>query len=181
MIHLRRDPIDTCLSCYFQQFPPGMNYTMDLSDLAHYYREHQRLMAHWRAVLPQESLLEVPYAELVTDQETWTRRILEFIGLPWDARCLEFHKTARRGDHRQHLAGAAEDLQELGRALAQLREIHRPPARAERAGLSRRDSRWKALARLAGARAIFAIFGGRRMRRSPLNGLAFVPTNRTPT
>jgi tetratricopeptide (TPR) repeat protein len=95
IIYLRRDPIDTCLSCYFQQFPPAMNYTMDLSDLAHYYREHRRLAAHWRAVLPPEVLLEVPYADLVADQETWTRRILEFVGLPWDERCLEFHKTAR--------------------------------------------------------------------------------------
>jgi Flp pilus assembly protein TadD len=95
MIYVRRDPIDTCLSCYFQQFAPVMNYTMDLSDLAHYYREHRRLMAHWRGVLPPESLLEVPYAELVADQEKWTRRILEFLGLPWDERCLDFHKTVR--------------------------------------------------------------------------------------
>jgi len=95
MILLRRDPIDTCLSCYFQQFSPVMNYAMDLTALAGFYREHHRLMAHWRAVLPQETLLEVPYAELVKDQEAWTRRILEFVGLPWDARCLEFHTTAR--------------------------------------------------------------------------------------
>jgi tetratricopeptide (TPR) repeat protein len=95
IILLRRDPIDTCLSCYFQQFSPVMNYAMDLSALASFYREHHRLMAHWRAVLPQETLLEVPYADLVGDQEAWTRRILEFVGLPWDARCMEFHTTAR--------------------------------------------------------------------------------------
>jgi tetratricopeptide (TPR) repeat protein len=95
IIYLRRDPIDTCLSCYFQQFTPLMNYTMDLSDLAHYYREHRRLVAHWRSVLPPESLLEVPYAELVADQEQWTRRILEFVGLPWDEHCLDFYKTQR--------------------------------------------------------------------------------------
>jgi Flp pilus assembly protein TadD len=95
MIYLRRDPIDTCLSCYFQQFPPSLNYTLELSDLAHYFREHQRLVAHWRSVLPPETLLDVPYAELTADQESWSRRILEFIGLPWDERCLEFHKTVR--------------------------------------------------------------------------------------
>jgi len=95
VIYLRRDPIDTCLSCYFQQFPPSLNFTMDLADLAHYYREHWRLMAHWRRVLPPEILLEVPYAELTADQETWTRRIVEFVGLPWDERCLDFHKTDR--------------------------------------------------------------------------------------
>lgn len=95
LIYMRRDPIDTCLSCYFQQFSPGMNFAMDLADLAHYYRQHDRLVAHWRASLPPGVLLEVPYSELVAEQEKWTRRILEFIGLPWDERCLEFHKAAR--------------------------------------------------------------------------------------
>ena len=68
---------------------------MDLSDLAHYCREHQRLMAHWRAVLPAGSILDVPYAELVADQEGWTRKILDFVGLEWDERCLDFHNTQR--------------------------------------------------------------------------------------
>jgi tetratricopeptide (TPR) repeat protein len=95
MIYLRRDPIDTCLSCYFQPFSPALNFTMDLSDLAHYYGEHQRLMAHWRRVLPAETLLDVPYAALVADQEAWTRKIVDFLGLNWDERCLDFHKTQR--------------------------------------------------------------------------------------
>lgn len=95
MIYVRRDPIDVCLSCYFQQFSATLNFTMDLSDLAHYYREHRRLVAHWRAVLPAGTLLEVPYAELVADQETWTRRMVEFLGLEWDARCLDFQQTKR--------------------------------------------------------------------------------------
>lgn len=95
VIYLQRDPIDTCLSCYFQQFQSELNFSMDLSDLAHYYREHHRLMAHWRRVLPPETLLDVPYAELTADQEQWTRRMLAFVGLPWDARCLDFHKSAR--------------------------------------------------------------------------------------
>jgi tetratricopeptide (TPR) repeat protein len=95
IIYLQRDPIDTCLSCYFQQLQPALNFTMDLEDLAHYYRQHRRLMAHWRTVLPADRLLEVPYEELVTEQESWTRKILEFLGLPWDARTLEFHETTR--------------------------------------------------------------------------------------
>ena len=95
VIYLQRDPIDTCLSCYFQQLSPVLNFAMDLTDLADYYREHRRLVAHWREVLPPETFLEVPYAELVADQEKWSRRIIEFIGLPWDDRCLEFHRTAR--------------------------------------------------------------------------------------
>jgi len=95
IIHMRRDPIDTCLSCYFQNFPEGLNYTLDLSDLAHYYREHRRLMDHWRSVLPADRFLDVPYAELTADQEGWSRRIIEFIGLAWDDRCLAFEKTVR--------------------------------------------------------------------------------------
>jgi tetratricopeptide (TPR) repeat protein len=90
MIHLRRDPIDTCLSCYFQPFSAGHSFTMDLADLAHYYREHHRLVAHWRRVLPAGTLLDVPYEELIADQETWARRILDFLGMEWDERCLTF-------------------------------------------------------------------------------------------
>jgi tetratricopeptide (TPR) repeat protein len=96
IVYMRRDPIDTCLSCYFQKFSVALNFTMDLSDLAHYCREHHRLMAHWRAVLPPGSILDVPYAELVADQEGWSRKILDFLGLEWDDRCLEFHKTERQ-------------------------------------------------------------------------------------
>jgi hypothetical protein len=95
IIYMQRDPIDTCLSCYFQQFSTALNFTLDLSDLAHYFREHQRLVAHWRAVLPPGSMLDVPYEELVTDQPTWTRKILQFLDLEWDDRCLDFHKTKR--------------------------------------------------------------------------------------
>jgi tetratricopeptide (TPR) repeat protein len=95
IIYMRRDPIDTCLSCYFQDFVNMASFTMDLAHLAHYYREHHRLVAHWRSVLPEGALLEVPYWELVADQEGWTRKIIDFIGLPWDPRCLEFHKTER--------------------------------------------------------------------------------------
>lgn len=95
IIYLRRDPVDTCLSCYFQQLSSAFPFALDLPDLAHYYREHQRLVAHWKRVLPKGTLLEVPYAELVANQEPWTRRILDFLGLEWDARCLDFHKTER--------------------------------------------------------------------------------------
>jgi tetratricopeptide (TPR) repeat protein len=95
IIYMQRDPIDACLSCYFQKFDVELNFTMDLSDLAHYFRQHQRLMTHWRAVLPPGSVLDVPYAELVTDQQGWTRKVLAFLGLKWDPRCLDFHRTER--------------------------------------------------------------------------------------
>ena len=94
-IHLERDPLDTCLSIYFQGFTAAHAYASDLGDLAHYYREYRRLMAHWRITLPPETLLEVPYEALVEDPESWSRRMLEHIGLSWDPRCLEFHRTER--------------------------------------------------------------------------------------
>jgi hypothetical protein len=95
VIYMQRDPIDTCLSCYFTQFLTGINFTFDLSDLVHYYREHQRIMAHWREVLPTGFVLDVPYEELVADQETWSRKMVDFIGLEWDAQCLDFHSNKR--------------------------------------------------------------------------------------
>jgi tetratricopeptide (TPR) repeat protein len=95
IIYMQRDPIDTCLSCYFQKFVLSLNYAMDLSDLADHYREHRRLMTHWRAVLPPGTLLDLPYEELVADQAGCTRKILDFLGLEWDERVLNFHETKR--------------------------------------------------------------------------------------
>jgi tetratricopeptide (TPR) repeat protein len=95
IIHLRRHPIDTCLSIYFQNFLNAAAFCNDLEHLAHYYREYVRITDHWRAVLPATAFLEVPYEDLVADQERWSRRMLEFIGLPWDPRCLEFHRSER--------------------------------------------------------------------------------------
>ena len=95
IIHLVRHPIDTCLSIYFQHFDAANTYTHDLGDLAHYYGQYRRLMQHWRTVLPAGSILQVPYEGLVADLPLWTRRMLEFIGLPWDSRCLDFHLTQR--------------------------------------------------------------------------------------
>ena len=95
IIHLRRNPIDTCLSIYFQNFSAVHSYANDLEDLAHYYGEYVRLMEHWRRILPPGAMLEVTYEELVDDPQTWSRRMLEFSGLPWDASCLEFHRSVR--------------------------------------------------------------------------------------
>ena len=94
-IHLERHPLDTCLSIYFQGFSAAHAYATDLGDLAHYYREYRRLMAHWRETLPPHLLLEVRYESLVQSPEHWARRMLEHLGLSWDPRCLEFHLTDR--------------------------------------------------------------------------------------
>jgi tetratricopeptide (TPR) repeat protein len=95
IIHLRRNAIDTCLSIYFQDFKATLSYANDLDDLAHYYAQYLRVMKHWQSILPENAILDMPYEELVQDQEGSSRRMLEFIGLPWDARCLDFHQTSR--------------------------------------------------------------------------------------
>jgi tetratricopeptide (TPR) repeat protein len=95
VIHVRRDPIDTCLSIFFQNFSTTHPYANDLEDLTHHYGQYLRLMEHWRATLPAGIMLEVPYEQLVDDLEAWSRTMLEFIGLPWEPRCLEFHATDR--------------------------------------------------------------------------------------
>jgi tetratricopeptide (TPR) repeat protein len=95
IIHMQRNPVDTCLSIYFQDFGSNIPYANDLDDLANFYREYLRLMRHWRETLGPEVLLDVPYEALVADQELWSRRMIEFIALPWDERCLEFHRTDR--------------------------------------------------------------------------------------
>jgi tetratricopeptide (TPR) repeat protein len=95
IIHMRRNPVDTCLSIYFQDFETAYSYANDPGDLAHSYGEYLRVMDHWRSVLHENAILDVPYEGLVEDQEGWSRRMLEFIGLPWDPNCMNFHQTRR--------------------------------------------------------------------------------------
>jgi tetratricopeptide (TPR) repeat protein len=95
IIHMQRNPIDTCLSIYFQDFDVAHSYATDLDYLANYYQEYVRLMSHWRGVLPKDVLLDVPYEALVQDPDTWSRRMLTFVGLPWDERVLESELNRR--------------------------------------------------------------------------------------
>jgi tetratricopeptide (TPR) repeat protein len=82
IIYMRRDPIDTCLSCYFQNFSATMRFSMDLTDLAEYYRVHHRLMEHWLTALPAGTVLEVPYEDLVADQVAWTNSSGTIVAYP---------------------------------------------------------------------------------------------------
>jgi len=96
IVHMRRNPIDTCLSIYFQHFKSAHAYSHDRDDLVHYYRQYARLMQHWRRTLPAGVLLEISYEDLVAAPEAGARRLLEFVGLPWDPVCLDFHRASRR-------------------------------------------------------------------------------------
>jgi len=96
IIHARRDPVDTCLSCFSILFEGDANaFSYDLGELGRFYRGYQALMAHWRAVLPPGLMLEVKYEDVVADLETQARAIVAHCGLEWDDVCLAFHKTRR--------------------------------------------------------------------------------------
>jgi tetratricopeptide (TPR) repeat protein len=95
IIHTLRDPVDTCISCFSKLFTAEQNHTYDLAELGRYYRRYAHLMQHWRNVLPEGSLLDVQYEEVVADLEAQARRIVAYCGLPWDDRCLSFHRTER--------------------------------------------------------------------------------------
>jgi tetratricopeptide (TPR) repeat protein len=95
LIHIGRDPVDTCLSCFSHLFAANLPYSYDLGELGRYYRAYDGLMAHWRRVLPPGVLLDVQYEALVADLEGESRRMLAHCGLGWDARCVDFHRTER--------------------------------------------------------------------------------------
>ncbi len=94
IIHCRRNPLDTCLSIYFQSFLRPHDYAADLENIGLYYLQYHRLMAHWKEVL-DIPILDVQYEEMVASQEKWTRRILVHCSLEWHDACLNFHETKR--------------------------------------------------------------------------------------
>jgi tetratricopeptide (TPR) repeat protein len=95
IIHTIRDPLDTCISCFSRLFTEEQNYTYDLGELGRYYQRYEKLMAHWRRVLPIGSILDVRYEDVVAAPEAQARRIIGYCALPWDNRCLSFHETNR--------------------------------------------------------------------------------------
>lgn len=95
MIHVRRDPVDTCVSCFSNHFAGDLSFAYDLAELGRYYRGYERLMEHWRTVLPSSAMLEVRYEEIVDDLEAQAKKIVAYCGLAWDDACLEFYKTER--------------------------------------------------------------------------------------
>lgn len=95
IIHCRRNPIDVGLSIYFAHFWAHQTYAFDKSDIVFFYRRYQQLMAHWRSVLPPGHFTEVDYETLVAEPEAETRRLIDFLGLPWDDVCLAPENNVR--------------------------------------------------------------------------------------
>ena len=94
VILCRRDPRDTCFSCFSHYFNQELNWTFDQEDCAAYATSAEQLINHWRAT-PPLPILEVQYEDLIADLEGQSRRLIAFMGLDWDPACLDFHKTER--------------------------------------------------------------------------------------
>jgi tetratricopeptide (TPR) repeat protein len=95
IIHVTRDPRDTCLSCYSKLFTAEQDFTYELGELGRYYRKYQQLMAHWRNVLPEGRVFEIRYEDVVDDLEASARRIVDHCGLDWHPACVAFHEAQR--------------------------------------------------------------------------------------
>ena len=95
IIHAMRDPMDSCFSCFSRLFNDTMEFAYDQGTLGRYYVRYMKLMQHWHKVLPKGRILDLPYEQMIADTEGQARKILEFVGLPWDENCLNFHQNKR--------------------------------------------------------------------------------------
>ncbi len=95
IIHSMRDPMNSCFSCYSRLFNETMEFAYNLQTLGNYYRRYMKIMQHWHSVLPSGTILDVNYEDVVADHESQARRMIEYVGLPWDDDCLEFYKNKR--------------------------------------------------------------------------------------
>jgi hypothetical protein len=94
IIHCHRDPLDTCLSCYFHEFNASQNYSTELSDLGVFYQGYRRLMEHWDSVL-SIPVFDMNYETLISDTEQVICDLLKFCGLEWNEKCLRFFENNR--------------------------------------------------------------------------------------
>ncbi len=129
ILHCVRDPLDTCLSNFFQRFPPDYNFSFALESIGHYFREYTRLIEHWRRALPKP-IIDVRYEDMVADTERIARTILDRMGLSWDERCLTPHtnpypiETASNWQVRQPIYGdSVARWKHYEKHLAPLRRI----------------------------------------------------------
>ena len=138
VLHIRRNPIDTCLSIYATHFGSGPNFAYKKENIVFFYQEYMRLMEHWRRELPEGTLFELDYEALVEDREPTVRAALHFCGLPWDDACLRHEHNAgqinspSRWQARQPIYKTSVDRWKfyepwLG-AFADLSQVVHPPA-----------------------------------------------------
>jgi len=94
-VNTQRDPVDTCLSGFTKLFKDDMPHSYDLAELGRYYGKYRELMEHWQNVLPAGVLTTVQYEDVVTNTEKQAKALIKFLGLEWNAKCLDFHNSDR--------------------------------------------------------------------------------------
>jgi len=94
IVHCKRNAFDTCTSAYFTYFVEGHEFSYSLDELARYYVDYFRLMQHWSEIFAGE-ILQLDYEDLVEDQEVTSRKLIDYLGLEWDRRCLDYFDTSR--------------------------------------------------------------------------------------
>lgn len=92
IVHVVRHPMAVCYAMYKTLFKSGYPFSYDLKEIARYYAAYRRLMDHWRSTVPG-AVYDLAYQELIADQAGETRKLLEYCGLEWEDRCLEFHRN----------------------------------------------------------------------------------------
>jgi hypothetical protein len=102
IIYVRRNAVDNCLACFAEQLVGSYTFATDLRALGLTHHLHDRLMRYWRTVV-NIPILEVNYEDVVDDQEGMSRKMIEFLGLPWDDACLRFYE-AEQGKSRSTAA-----------------------------------------------------------------------------
>ena len=127
-VDCRRDPLETCLSCYRQLFANELAFTYDLAELAAFWRDYDHMMRHWQRLFP-DRFAEIGHEKLVADPEAEIRRLLDFCGLAFDEACLRFHesdravRTASAAQVREPLRADTARAERYGVLLDPLREL----------------------------------------------------------
>ena len=94
IIDTRRDPMDTCFSCYKQFFARGQLFTYSLEDLGNYYTDYIKAMNHWHNVYGKD-IYTVHYDNVINNTEETIRELIDYCNLPFEKECLEFYKSSR--------------------------------------------------------------------------------------
>jgi hypothetical protein len=137
IIHVRRDPLDTCFSCFSMLFVGDQPHSYDLGELGRYYRAYEALMAHWRQVLPPGVMLEVRYEDIIDDLKGQAAAMVAHCGLSLEQSCLAFHETIRpvrtasstqvRQPLYRHSVGRSRAYEHLLKPLCQALESRQTP------------------------------------------------------
>jgi len=95
IIHCKRNGVDTCLSIYSKLFNDEQLFAYNLKELGEFYLAYESMMNHWKKVIPAENFIEIEYEDVVDNIEEQARKMIDFVGLEWEAACVDFHKTKR--------------------------------------------------------------------------------------